>query len=368
MPLLKSCQIGDPVDAILTPALVLERAAFERNLHKLMQASKGLRVRPHAKSHKCPEIAKRQMALGAEGICCQKLSEAMVFARAGIDNILLTNEVVGERKLNAIADLAQSIRLGVLVDDMTQIQALAHAMDGQVRSVDVYIEVEVGGQRCGALPTDVVSLAQAIDACAPLRFAGLHCYHGSAQHYREPSQREAAIGQATRVVRHCLTLLGQAGINTGCITGAGTGTFWYERDSGVYTEIQPGSYVFMDRDYADNTQTDGDVLFEHSLFIHSTVMSVSHPGFVVVDAGLKSLSVDSGMPAVAAATDLRYVRASDEHGVIATSDANRPQLGQTIRLIPGHCDPTVNLYDELVVVDEGQVVDIWPIAARGASL
>jgi D-serine deaminase-like pyridoxal phosphate-dependent protein len=368
MPVLKSCQIGDPVDQILTPALVLDRAVFERNLLRLMQACEGVRVRPHAKSHKCPEIAKRQMALGAVGICCQKLSEAMVFAQAGIDDILLTNQVVGKSKLAALATLAQSIRLGVLVDDMAQVHALAHAMAHQAQAVDVYIEVEVGGQRCGVLPVDVAGLAQAIDTSPQLRFAGLHCYHGGAQHYREANARQAAIHHASEVARQCVALLAQAGIETPCVTGAGTGTLWYERDSGVYTELQPGSYALMDRDYADNAATDSDIRFEHALFVYSTVMSVSHAGFVVVDAGLKSLSVDSGMPSVDGASGLTYVRASDEHGVIATEAAHRPELGKTIRLIPGHCDPTVNLYDELVVVDEGRVVDIWPITARGASL
>lgn len=362
------CAIGDDASEIDTPALVLELDVFERNLQRLMAAAKGVRVRPHAKSHKCPEIARRQIALGAVGICCQKLSEAVVFAQAGVKDILLTNQVVGKRKLDRVAELAQRIRLGVLVDDQSQVAALAQSMARKMNELDVYVEVEVGGSRCGVKPAEAVVLADLINQSSGLRFAGLHCYHGPAQHYRHGSQRRDAITGAADIAARTIQLLKQAGIDTPCVTGAGTGTFWLERDSGIYTEIQPGSYALMDRDYADNTATADDVRFEHALFIQTTVMSVAHDGFVVVDAGLKSMSVDSGMPKVAGQPGLVYLRASDEHGVIDTEQGKRLALGDAVRLIPGHCDPTVNLYDNLVVIQAGKVVDIWPIAARGASL
>ncbi len=364
----KPCEIGDSVDAIQTPALVLELDAFERNLDQLMRASQGMRVRPHAKSHKCPEIAHRQMERGAVGICCQKLSEAAVFAQAGIADILITNQVIGARKLAKLADLSQAIRLGVLVDDEQQVSALIAAMAGKSQALDVYIEVEVGGKRCGARPETVVQIANQILGSKHLRFAGLHCYHGGAQHLREGAQRKSAIESAAHVVSQTIELLDRAGIKVACVTGAGTGTFWLERDSGVYTEIQPGSYALMDRDYADNQAVDGDIRFEHALFIQTTVMSTSHDSFVVVDAGLKSMSVDSGMPRVHGRPDLVYTKASDEHGVVQTTGHQHPTLGEVLRLIPGHCDPTANLYDDLIVVRDGKVVDIWPIAARGASL
>lgn len=364
----KPCHIGDSVTQIQTPSLVLDLDAFERNLDRLMKSANGLRVRPHAKSHKCPEIARRQIAQGAVGICCQKLSEAAVFAQAGIQDILLTNQVVGAGKLAKLAQLSQTIRLGVLVDDAQQLSELALAMADLPNALDVYIEIEVGGQRCGASPDAAVNLAKRITQAKGLRFTGLHCYHGPAQHLRQASARANAISGAAQVAQDTVKRLQLAGIAVPCLTGAGTGTFWLERDSGVYDEIQPGSYIFMDRDYADNEFDSGDVRFEHALFIQTTVMSVSHEGFVVVDAGLKSMSVDSGMPRVHAAAGLSYVRASDEHGVIDTTQGQRPALGQTLRLIPGHCDPTVNLYDELVVVQGGQVLDMWSIAARGASL
>ncbi len=363
-----SCKVGDDVSDIETPALVLDLDAFDRNLRQLNAHAKGLRVRPHAKSHKCPAIAHRQISLGAVGICCQKLSEAIVFAQAGIKDILLTNQVVGTAKLARLAELAQTIRLGVLVEDPQNLRALAKAIADKAQPLDVYVEVEVGGQRCGVTPVKAVALAQQIRASNGLRFAGLHCYHGPAQHFRQGDQRQSAIDGAANIAGHTVELLAQRGIATPCVTGAGTGTFWLERDSGVYTELQPGSYAFMDRDYADNQAAATDVRFEHSLFIQTTVMSVSHQDFVVVDAGLKSMSVDSGMPRVHGIPTLAYVRASDEHGVIDTTHGPDVALGDTLRLIPGHCDPTFNLYDELVVVSNNKVVDIWSIAARGASL
>ncbi len=364
----KACEIGDHIDDVQTPALMLDLDAFERNLTKLMGHAKGVRVRPHAKSHKCPEIARRQIELGAIGICCQKLSEAAVFAQHGIKDILLTNQVVGAQKLQRLAQLAQTIRLGVLVDDLAQIQALGQAMAGQRHRLDVYIEIEVGAKRCGAPAQTAGELAQAIASHRQLNFAGLQCYHGAAQHLRAPDARAGAIANAAQVARQAVKAVQAAGFPAPLVTGAGTGTFWYERDSGVYAEVQAGSYALMDRDYADNTAGPQDVRFEHALWIKTSVTSVAQDNVVIVDAGLKSLSVDSGMPGVADYDAFAYLRASDEHGVIGCPANQRPQLGQWLSLIPGHCDPTVNLYDDLIVVQQNKVVDIWPIAARGANL
>jgi len=364
----KACQVGDPIANIETPALVLDLDAFERNLDLLMRQAGQMRVRPHAKSHKCPEIARRQVAKGAVGICCQKLSEAVVFAQAGLSDILITNQVVGASKLARLATLSQQCQLGVLVDDLAQVHALGAAMSGLPKLLDVYVEVEVGGQRCGAAPESVPELVDAITADSGLRFAGLHCYHGAAQHYREDSERQQAIAKTTQTAEQVVAMLKTRGVVVPCVTGAGTGTFWLERDSGCFTEIQPGSYALMDRDYADNAVGPDDVRFEHALFIKSSVTSVSHASFAVLDAGLKSLSVDSGMPGIYQGQGLNYQKASDEHGVVTLGSGSSLVLGQTVWLIPGHCDPTVNLYDDLIVVSNGQVVDIWPITARGASL
>lgn len=367
----KAARPGDQLNAIDTPALLLDLDAFERNLERMSAALRGsgVRLRAHAKCHKTPEIALRQVALGAVGICCQKVSEAAVFVEAGIQDVLVTNQVVGIPKLRHLAALARIARMGVLVDHPHQVQALAAAAQAHEVALDVYVEVDVGANRCGVAPgEDAVRLARQIAASPPLRFMGLHCYHGPAQHLRLPQERAAAIASAAAAARSTRTAIEACGIAVERVTGAGTGSFLHERDSGVFNEIQAGSYVFMDRDYGDNQRGENDVAFEHALFVRTTVMSRVSPERAVVDAGLKASSVDSGMPTVWRRADLQYLKASDEHGVLATADAAAVSLGDQLMLVPGHCDPTVNLYDELICVRGERVESLWPIAARGALL
>jgi D-serine deaminase-like pyridoxal phosphate-dependent protein len=362
---------GDPVTAIDTPALVLDLDAFERNLERMQQAlqGSGVRLRAHAKAHKCPDIALRQVAQGAIGICCQKVSEAAVFVDAGVRDVLVTNEVVGEAKLHHLCQLARKAKVGVLVDHLPAVDALAAAARTHGVEIDVYVEVDVGGNRCGVAPGEAaLNLASQITASPPLRFAGLHCYHGSAQHLRAPEERAAAIAEAVRLTRETVEHLETFGIPVNRVTGAGTASFVHERDSKIFNEVQAGSYAFMDRDYADNRYGPGDVQFEHALFVRTTVMSRPTPTRAIVDAGLKASSVDSGMPRVWQRNDLKYVKASDEHGVVETPNAEALSHGDTLMLIPGHCDPTFNLYDEVVCIRGDRVEAVWPIAARGALL
>ena len=365
-----AARVGDPVQAIDTPTLVLDLDVFERNLARMTQAMAGhsIRLRPHAKSHKCVEIARRQIAAGAVGICCQKVSEAAPFVAAGISDVLITNQIVGERKLEALVGLSRQARIGVLVDDPVQLELLAGAVARHGGQLDVYVEIDVGSKRCGTDAAGAVHLAVAIQRHDRLRFAGLHAYQGKAQHLRTVAERDAAIATATLTASRVREAIIREGIQVPIITGAGTGTFTRERDSGVYDEIQPGSWVFMDTDYAANAWGAGEPLFEHSLFVLSTVISRPAPERAVVDAGLKALSVDSGMPSVWDRTDLRYERASDEHGVVALPEDARVVIGDRLFLVPGHCDPTVNLYDEFVCVRGGRVEAIWPVDARGALL
>ena len=367
----KAAQAGDPLSAVDTPALVLDLDAFERNLERMARALRGtaVRLRPHAKSHKCPEIALRQIALGAVGICCQKVSEAAVFVNAGIGDILVTNQVMGEAKLRRLAALARRARIGVLADHPQQVQQLAAAAQAHAVSLDVYVEVDVGANRCGVAPGDAaVQLARLVAASPGLHFAGLQCYHGPAQHLRAPQDRMAAIAAATGAARLTQQAIERCGIKVERVTGAGTGTFMHERDSGVFNEIQAGSYIFMDRDYGDNQNDERDIVFEHALFVRTVVMSRTTAAHAVVDAGLKASSVDAGMPTVWQRPELRYVKAADEHGVLATPDEAALALGDVLMLVPGHCDPTVNLYDELVCIRGDRVEALWPIAARGALL
>jgi D-serine deaminase-like pyridoxal phosphate-dependent protein len=367
----KAAFIGDSLERVDTPALVIDLDAFERNLLRMTAAldGSGVRLRPHAKSHKCPDIAMRQVALGAAGICCQKVSEAAVFVEAGIRDVLVTNQVVGEAKLDRLMDLADRARVGVLVDHPDQVRALGAAARCRRAMVDVYVELDVGAHRCGVGSTSqALELAQMVADTEWLRFGGLQCYHGPAQHLRRPVDRAVAIAQAAQRAQAARQAILDRGIPVRRVTGAGTGTFELERDSGVFDEIQAGSYVFMDGDYAKNEPGPGDMRFEHALFVHCTVMSRPTATRAVVDAGLKASSVDSGMPAVWGRPEVLYVKAADEHGTLSTVDAASIALGEKILLVPGHCDPTVNLYDELVCVRQGRVEAVWPIAARGALL
>ena len=358
--------VGQRLEQVDTPALVLDLDAFERNLRTLQQAvaGRGVRVRAHAKTHKCPEIGKRQIAAGAIGLCCQKVSEAEALVEGGIEDVLVSNEVVGAAKLARLAELSRHARLGVCVDNA---QALAELRASGAR-VDVYVEIEVGMGRCGIAPGEpAADLAKQIGASGNLRFAGLQAYHGRAQHMRSLEERRAAIESASRRVSETKKLLEKSGVGCPIVTGAGSGTFMLEVEAGAWNEIQPGSYIFMDADYARNEWAAPLPRFEHALFVLTSAMSRPSDSLAIVDAGLKASSVDSGMPGVWQRPGLAYAKASDEHGWVQAEGATpAPALGEKILLVPGHCDPTVNLYDWYVCVRKGVVEALWPITARGA--
>jgi len=354
-----------------TPALLVDLDAFETNLGRLADAVAGkVRVRAHAKTHKCAEIARRQIARGAVGVCCQKVSEAEALVEGGVQDALVSNEIVGARKLERLAALARRATIGVCVDDAGNVQDLQAAAKRAGATIDTYVELEVGMRRCGIAPgAPAVALARAIVEAPNLRFAGLQAYHGRAQHYRSIEERRAAVRNAAVQVRSMKALLSEKGIHCPLVTGAGSGTFMLEVEAGAWDEIQPGSYIFMDWDYAKNEWAAPLPRFEHSLFVLTTVMSRPSATLAIVDAGLKASSVDSGMPAVWQRPGLAYTHASDEHGWVEFAPgAAAPKLGDKLMLVPGHCDPTVNLYDWYVCVRNGVVEALWPISARGALL
>ena len=367
-----AAEVGMLLAEVDTPCLLLELDAFERNLKRLPESLRGpnIRLRPHAKSHKCPQIALRQIALGAVGVCCQKVSEAEALIAGGVDDVLIANEVVGAVKLKRLVALAQQARVKVCADEAGNVRDLDAAAGAAGVTLEVLVEVDVGAHRCGVAPgAPAVALAQQIVSCRHLRFAGLQAYQGAAQHVRQVAARRDAIARAIDDVRNTTQLLGEAGIRCDYVTGAGTGSYMFEAISSVYHELQAGSYIFMDADYAKNDWTESGIpQFEHSLFVWTTVMSATAADRAVVDAGLKASSVDSGMPRVADYGDVEYVKASDEHGVLQLKGATRFRVGDKLRLIPGHCDPTVNLYDWYVCIRNGRVEALWPITARGAVL
>ncbi|MEE4237859.1 MAG: DSD1 family PLP-dependent enzyme [Anderseniella sp.] len=366
---------GIPVSAVDTPALVIDLDAFERNLDAMAAYAEaaGVRLRPHAKTHKSPDVALAQAARGAVGQCCQKVSEAEVLVHGGIKDVLVSNEIVGEAKLRRLADLATRARISVCADDIEQVEAYDAAARAAGAVINVLVEIDAGAGRCGvAAGRPAASLACAIAAREGLSFAGLQAYHGGAQHLRTPEERRAAIAMSATRVRASLAAMNKAGLACPVVTGAGTGTFYEEASSGVWNELQAGSYCFMDADYARNQPGEGSNLprFEHALFIATTVMSVAVSGQCVIDAGHKAAAIDSGLPVVWGADGLTYAAANDEHGVVSVNQATmQPQLGSRIWLIPGHIDPTVNLHDWYVGVRgglvDGVVEAVWPVAARG---
>jgi 3-hydroxy-D-aspartate aldolase len=361
--------VGMRLEEVDTPALILELDAFETNLQRLADTVAGrVRVRAHAKTHKCPDVARRQIAAGAVGVCCQKVSEAEAMVAGGVADVLVSNEIVGARKLERLAALAGRARIGVCVDDAGNVRDLQAAAQRAGVTIDTYLELEVGMRRCGVAPgAPAVELARAVVASPHLRFAGLHAYHGRAQHIRSAEERRAVIVTAARHVKDTKAMLEQAGIACPIVTGAGTGTFMLEVELGAWDEIQPGSYAFMDHDYARNEWAPPMPRFEHALFVIATVMSRPDPALAILDAGLKASSVDSGMPAIWERPGLTYAHASDEHGFVeVAAGAAAPGLGEKLLLVPGHCDPTINLYDWYVCVRGGVVEALWPITARGA--
>jgi 3-hydroxy-D-aspartate aldolase len=375
--------VGMPLTEVDTPALLVELDAFEANLRLMQQATANLpvQVRTHAKTHKCPTIALAQIAHGAVGVCCQKVSEAEAMVDGGVEDVLISNEIVGTVKLQRVAALAHRSKLSICVDAPEQVTALAAAMrdaagaHGASAPLDVLVEIDVGAKRCGVPPGNAaVHLAKLINDTPYLRFAGLQAYQGSAQHIRDLEERRAAIAAAAKLADLTRNQLAAAGIDCPKITGAGTGTFLFEAASKVYNELQPGSYIFMDGDYAANDWAEagkaGPPRFQHSLFVWTTVMSRTAGVRAVVDAGLKALSIDSGMPTVvddqgAPHPQALYTRVSDEHGVIELRGAPDYPLGHKLKLVPGHCDPTVNMHDHYIAIRNNRVEAIWPITARG---
>ena len=365
---LAPAKIGDPVDEVDTPALLIELDAFERNLQTMADdvTQSGVRLRPHAKTHKSAVIAQKQVALGAVGACCQTVAEAEILVHGGVNNVIVSNQVVGVKKIERLVALAREAQIGVCVDDLNNISALGTAAQEASVNVNVLIEIEVGMGRCGVLPGQpALGLAQPIDSTPGLHFAGLQAYQGAAQHIRNYDERRSAIDSATILVRQTVDLFADKGLKCEIIGGAGTGTYPFEANSGIYNELQAGSYIFMDVDYAKNKNQDGTNFnkFEHSLFVLTTIISRPSETRAVVDAGLKAHSTDSGLPLIHGANDIRYLGASDEHGVLELQGSSpKLRVGDKLRLIPGHCDPTVNLYDWYVGIRNERVEEIWPIA------
>ena len=360
---------------IQTPCLVLDLDALERNIKKMGDYAKahGMRHRSHGKMHKSVDVQKLQEELGGSvGVCCQKVSEAEVFARGGIKDILVTNEV---RDLAKIDRLARMPKLGstvtVCVDDVANIADLSAAAQKHGTELGIFVEIDCGAGRCGVKTTEaVVEIAKAAAAAPNLTFKGIQAYQGAMQHMDSFEDRKAKLDAAIAQVSEAVEALDAIGLKPEFVSGGGTGSYYFESNSGVYNELQCGSYAFMDADYGRIHDKDGKRIdqgeWENALFILTSVMSHAKPNLAVVDAGLKAQSVDSGLPFIYGRDDVKYIKCSDEHGVV--DDPNGVlKVNEKLKLVPGHCDPTCNVHDWYVGVRNGKVEVVWPVSARGRA-
>lgn len=355
-----------------TPVLVLDCAALDRNIAAMaaLVAAKGIGLRPHGKTHKSADIARRQLAAGAAGICCAKIGEAEALAEGGITGILITSPVAAPRAIERLAALAKSAEgLMAVVDHPVVAARIDAALDTRL---DVIIDIDPGIARTGvASPEAAVALAEAIAALPNLNYRGVQFYCGSQQHIESFAERRAAIEERTAYLQTVIAGLSDAGYQPEIVTGSGTGTHRIDLDLGVFTELQAGSYVFMDKQYLDCDLTgDGAVPFETALGVDARVVSANHSGLVTIDAGYKSLSTDGGVAVVrrGAPESAFFAFMGDEHAALVSPGiGNELAPGDPVTLTVPHCDPTVNLYDHYHVVDGDTLVAIWPVSARGRA-
>lgn len=366
-------KVGMDESEIQTPCLVLDLDALESNIRKMGDFARenSVRHRVHGKMHKSVDVAKLQAELGgACGVCCQKVSEAEVFARGGITDVMVSNQVRDPLKIDRLARIPNlGARVICCVDDLDNVPELSAAAVRHGTQIECVVEIDCGAGRCGVTSTDaVVEIAQAIEAAPGLRFAGLQAYQGAMQHMDRYEDRQAKIDIALAMVRDAVDALKGESLACDIVGGGGTGSYYFEGSSGVYNELQCGSYAFMDADYGRILDKQGQRIdqgeWKNALFILTSVMSHAKADRAICDAGLKVQSVDSGLPFVFGRDDVEYVKCTDEHGVIADPDG-KLKVNDKLKLVPGHCDPTCNVHDWYVGVRDGKVECIWPVSARG---
>lgn len=352
------------VSQLDTPCLVVDLNVFERNVRLCMTRLASVRIRPHLKTAKSPEVARLLLDAGAVGICVAKVSEAEVMLAGGIDDLLITTELAGPIKARRLAELIgrwPDAHVSVVVDSWEGASALDAAVP---RAVDVLIDVNVAQDRCGVLPAHARGLADRIGELERIRIVGLQGYEGNLQHVRDPRERKLLCDRAMERLASAATDLRAGGHAVEVVSTGGTGTSEFCAVHEVVTEVQPGSFMFMDVDYQ---QTRG-VPYEPALTALATVISRPRSDRVVVDAGLKTLSNDSGPALVADPPGWTYDHAGDEHGIL-TSDrsdgARELRVGDRVALLPSHIDTTVNLHDVLYAHRRGELAASWTIAARG---
>jgi D-serine deaminase-like pyridoxal phosphate-dependent protein len=355
-----------------TPVLVIDRDALDRNIRKMAELARahGASLRPHSKTHKSVDVAKRQIAAGAVGLCCAKLGEAEALAGGGIDSILITSPVVSAPAIARLNALNERVRdLAVVVDNVANVATLAASIS---RPLHVLIDVDPGIRRTGVpSAAAAVQLLNSIREHADLRYRGVQMYCGRQQHIASYQERLDAIRDRMQYLQSIIAELTAHGGAPQVITGCGTGTHFIDAALGVFNEWQVGSYVFMDRQYRDCDLTNQDASpYEYSLFVDARVVSANTPGMATIDAGYKAFATDAGSPVVisGAPQGSVYHFMGDEHGAVVDPEMKYAwKLADLVRLAVPHCDPTVNLYDAYHVVSGDTLVEIWPVTARGRS-
>ena len=367
--------IGMDESDIQTPCLVLDLDALERNIIKMRDLAKsmGIRHRIHGKMHKSVDVALLQERLGKScGVACQKVSEAEAFVRGGINDVLVTNEVRDPVKIDRLARLPKlGARVICCVDDVLNVSELSIAVTKYETQIECLVEIDCGAGRCGVQTSAAaLEIATEIEMAPGLKFAGVQAYHGAMQHLEKYKDREAENSHMMKFVGDVLAELESGGFKCDIVGGGGTGSFRFEGESGIYNELQCGSYAFMDADYGRILDRNGQRIdqseWENALFILTSIMSHVRHEKAICDAGLKVQSLDSGLPVVFGRNDVKYVKCTDEHGEIEDPQCSL-RVGDKLKLVPGHCDPTCNLHDWYVGVRNGKVESLWPITARGKA-
>ncbi len=367
--------IGMAEADIQTPCLVLDLDALERNIVKMGRLAKdmGVRHRVHGKMHKSVDVALLQQKLGdACGVCCQKVSEAEAFVRGGIKDVLISNQIRDPAKIDRLARLPElGARIIVCIDDIDNVADLSAAARKHGTALECLVEIDCGAGRCGVTTAEAaVEIAKAIHGADGLTFSGLQAYQGAMQHLDSYADRQEKSAIAVEMTRGTVDALQAEGLACGLVSGGGTGSYTFEGNSNVFNELQCGSYAFMDADYGRILDKAGNRLdageWENSLFILTSVMSHAKAGEAICDAGLKSQSVDSGLPVIFGRADVEYLKCSDEHGVIS-DPMGALKINDKLKLVPGHCDPTCNVHDWYVGIRGGKVECLWPVTARGMA-
>ena len=363
-------RVGDPLAALDTPSLLIDLDLMQDNIVLMQERLRGsqVRMRPHLKTAKCPEIARILLKAGALGGCVSKVSEAEVMAQAGIEDLLITSEIVGPPKVARLVQLVeQHPQVKVVVDSIEGATALNQAMQSVQKSLDVLIEIDVGQHRCGVQPGEAtLQLAQQLAGLSFLRLRGVQGYEGHLQHIADADERERNCRRSMQLLTSTVEALRHAGFPIEIVTTGGTGTAQICASFPTVTEVQPGSFIFMDADYLHALGP----TYASSLTVLSTVISRPAPQRAIIDAGLKSLSTDSGMAELKDTLGIRYSPLGDEHGGLTWDNGYMksqaaPKIGDRIELIPSHCDTTINLFDTYYAHRDGKIEAIWSIAARG---